>query len=315
MNEISSRRYQIDTAGNAPPAGITVLTARGPRTGPTLALLSGVHGDEWEGVVALGRICRFLHDRGIHGEVRLVSVSNEPAFAAKSRCAPEDDRDLARCFPGDPGGSLSQRLAALLTERVIRGADFLIDLHSAGLHYTMPTLVGFTDDPSAMGRQSAEAAARFGAPVIWRHPAPPPPGRTISVAHDQGIPNLYVETTGAGNVHAADIACYTQGVRNVMGLLGQLEEAPLPAPAPVRLQGSGDLDAALVRAHHAGVLLLQARLLQRLAVGEVVGTIVNPHGEVVETLVAAHAGVVVMLRHTPHVAPGDRICHLADRDA
>jgi predicted deacylase len=314
MNEISSQRSQIDTAGNATPAGITMVTARGPRPGPTLVLLSGVHGDEWEGVVALGRICRLLHEQEIRGEVRLVSVCNEPAFAAQSRCAPEDGCDLARCFPGDPHGSLTERLAALVTERVIRGADFLIDLHSAGLHYTMPTLVGFTDDPSPVGRRSAEAAACFGAPVIWRHPAPPPEGRTISIAHALRIANLYVETTGAGNLLEADVHCYTHGVQQVMGLLDMLDVEPQPLVAPVRLRGSGDLDAALVRAHHAGVLLLQAGVLQRLSVGEVVGSIVNPLGEEVETLVATHAGVVVMLRHTPHVVPGDRICHLADQD-
>ncbi|HWE62241.1 MAG TPA: hypothetical protein VHB98_11070 [Chloroflexota bacterium] len=55
--------------------------------------------------------------------------------------------------------------------------------------------------------------------------------------------------------------------------------------------------------------------LQLIEAGDQVGVIVNPTGELVETLRAGRRGVVVMLRHTPWVVPGDRICHLADLDA
>jgi predicted deacylase len=289
-----------------------VLTVRGSRPGPTVALLSGVHGDEWEGVVAAGRICRLLRAHDLHGRLLVVSICNEPAFEAMSRVTPEDGRDLARCFPGDPSGSPTERLAALLADRVIRQADLLIDLHSAGLHYTMPTLVGYTGGDGAAGRRSAEAARWFGAPVIWRHPPPVPPGRTISLAFDFGIPSLYAETTGAGGLREADLACYTSGVQNVLRAMSMLAGERSPAPSTLHLTGSGDLDAATVRAHHGGMLVHGVELLQHLEAGDSIGTIVDPAGETVETLRAGRRGVVVMLRHTPRVVAGDRVCHLAD---
>ncbi|HWE62242.1 MAG TPA: hypothetical protein VHB98_11075 [Chloroflexota bacterium] len=54
MNEISTQRHAIAGDGMSAAAGISVISIRGTRPGPTLALLSGVHGDEWEGVVAVG---------------------------------------------------------------------------------------------------------------------------------------------------------------------------------------------------------------------------------------------------------------------
>jgi predicted deacylase len=312
MNEISTRRHLVESEGLATSCGISVVHVRGPRSGSTLALLSGVHGDEWEGVAAMGRLRRLLREQQISGSVYIVGVCNELAFEAMNRCTPVDGRDLARCFPGDRHGSITERLAALLTEEVIRHADFLIDLHSAGLHYTMPTLVSFTGGESEMARMSAEAAACFGAPVSWRHPPPPPAGRTIAVAFEQGIPSIYTETTGAGALRERDIECYTRGVQNVMQRLSMLDGDPVPAQPATRLVGSGDLDAAAVRARHRGMLIRGVELLQRLEVGDEVGRIVDPAGEVVETLVARRRGVVVMLRHAPKVAPGDRICHLAN---
>jgi predicted deacylase len=316
MNEISTRRYPLETDGISGSTGVTVLTVRGSRPGPTLALLSGVHGDEWEGVTAVGRITRLLREREIRGMVRITAVCNELAFEAISRTTPSDGRDLARCFPGDRRGSVTERTAAVIASEVIQGSDFLIDLHSAGLHYTMPTLIGFIGGESAAGRIAARAAEAFGAPLIWRHPPPPPLGRTISTAFAQGIPSLYAETTGAGELRECDIACYTQGVQRVMHLLEMLDDAPppLPSPPPLRLGGNGDLDTATVQARHAGVLVRSVEPLQVLEVGDEVGMIVDPAGDVVERLTTSGRGVVVMLRHTPRVVPGDRICRLADLD-
>jgi predicted deacylase len=316
MNEISTRRFPIETGRMSESTGVTVLTVRGSRPGPTLALLSGVHGDEWEGVTAVGRITRLLREREIRGMVRITAVCNELAFTAISRTTPLDGRDLARCFPGDRRGSVTERTAAVIAGAVIQGSDFLIDLHSAGLHYTMPTLIGFIGGESAAGRMAARAAEAFGAPVIWGHPPPPPGGRTISTAFAQGIPSLYAETTGAGELRERDVACYTQGVQRVMHLLEMLDgdPPPLSSTSPLRLGGNGDLDTATVRAHHAGVLTWSVEPLQVLEVGDEVGMIVDPAGDVVERLTTSGRGVVVMLRHTPRVVPGDRICHLADLD-
>ncbi|MGH2347197.1 MAG: succinylglutamate desuccinylase/aspartoacylase family protein, partial [Chloroflexota bacterium] len=312
---ISSRRFPIESADLPLPTGVTMLTVRGAQPGPTLALLGGVHGDEWEGVAAVGRIIRLLHERAIRGTVRIVAVCNELAFEAMSRTAPPTGRDLARCFPGHKDGVVAERMAAVLTDEAIRGADFLIDLHGAGLHYTMPTLVGFIGGAGAAGRSAAQAAAVFGAPVVWGHPPPPPIGRTISTAFALGIPSLYAETTGAGELRTRDIECYTRGVERVMRFLGMLEgDAPVPMPA-LHLAGNGDLDTATVRARHAGLLLRRVEPLQLLEAGDEVGIIVDLAGEVVETLVTSGRGVVVMLRHTPRVVPGDRICHLADLEA
>lgn len=312
MNEIVTRRLNIEGNGMPPSIGVSIAIIRGAQPGPVLALLGGVHGDEWEGVAAVGRICRALRDREIRGEVRAVSVCNEAAFHVLSRTTPQDASDLARCFPGDRQGSLTQRLAALLADEVIRGADFLIDLHSAGLHYTMPTLVGFIGGDDIVARKSAEAAASFGAPVVWRHPPPAPLGRTISVAYESGIPAIYAETTGAGELRAGDVECYMHGVLHVMWYLSMLVGDPPRARPALRLVGNGDLDAATVRTHHGGMFIRSVELLQRLQAGDEVGTIVDPAGDVLETLVAVRGGVVVMLRHIPKVDAGDRICHLAN---
>ena len=66
--------------------------------------------------------------------------------------------------------------------------------------------------PSADPRARA-AAEIFGAPVIWGHPPPIDPGRTVSFAGDHGIPWLYTEARGAGRIHPEDLRMMTRGIR------------------------------------------------------------------------------------------------------
>ena len=66
------------------------------------------------------------------GTLRIVPCTNPLAMEADARCAPLDVLDLNCVFPGNPKGSHTERLAALLAERAVNGADTLIDMHGGG---------------------------------------------------------------------------------------------------------------------------------------------------------------------------------------
>ena len=298
------------------PLALPLLTLRGRQDGPRVAILGGVHGDEYEGTAAAGLVWRDLDPEQLRGTVHIVPVANPPAFAAGQRASPVDGLDLARSFPGDGRGSLSRRIAHALAERVIRGADLLIDLHSAGQHYAMPLLVGCYAGRDALGRRSRAAALAFGAPVFWSHPTIAP-GRSLSAALAAGVPCIYAESGGGGRVRAPHLAAYRRGVRRVLAHLGSLPgEAAGPADEPphVWLRDSGDLDRAQTVAH-GGVLLERARLLDRVAAGQPLGEVLDERGVVLETVRAASRGVLVMARRTARVRPGDRVYVLAPEDA
>lgn len=279
---------------------------RGSAPGPHVAVLGAVHGDEYEGVVAAGALLRGLARAGAvrRGRVTVVPVANPPAYAAGTRVSPLDGLNLARIFPGDERGSPSERIAAVLSREVLRRADFLIDLHSAGQHYAMPLLCGAYSADDALGRACQDAALAFGAPVLWAHPTINP-GRSLSVAIDAGVPCLYAECGGGGRVRRADVDAYVSGVRRVLSHLGVLPPGPPPPPPPaVRLRSDGDTDAALAVAH-AGLLVSRAALLDGVAPGDVLGEVLDEAGAVLETLRSPAAGRVALVRRTARVRPGD----------
>lgn len=291
---------------------LSVRTLGDETAGRVLAVLAGVHGDEPEGPLAAADLLARLADAPLRGAVRVVTVGNPEAFAAGQRCNPADGANLARVFPGDASGEPTERIAAWLCEHLLRGADLLVDLHSAGTHYEMPMFVGF--DAGAPEATAAELAAMaFGAPVVWRHPAIQP-GRSLSAARLAHVPAIYVEGSGGGRVRGDDLATYRRGLDRLLSHLGILP-ADLGAipPAEVVDGGDGNVDAML-EAQADGFCVTFVEVGEQVAAGQVVAEVRTVADGVVQVLHAPWAARVMMLRRTAPVAAGDGIAMLAPRE-
>ncbi len=215
-------------------------------------------------------------------------------------------------FPGCATGTLTERIADLMCRQLIRQADFYIDLHSGGPDTDIPTLTGYIHEDTAAGQQSLAGAQAFGTPVIWAHPPPVPPGRTLSSAHAAGIPCLYTETPGGGRAGREAINVYVQGVLNVMSLLG-MRPIPCPHHQPVHhLWGDGNLDH-LIAAPSAGLFESATELLADIQAGQCIGHIRDVYGRIQEEVTSPRDGVLLLLRHTPTVATGEGLAFVTGR--
>jgi predicted deacylase len=293
-------------------ASATAYVATGNTDGPILTVLGAVHGDEYEGPVALAELLATLTPSAITGTLIAVPVVNAPAYEAGRRTSPQDDKDLARCFPGDPDGTPSEQLAHLIATECIAPADALVDLHSGGVALDGALLIGYTATEDAAGVRSRELAHAFGAPVIWEHPPPMPQGRTGSFALDRGIPFIYTEATGGGQADRATVACFIDGVQRVMLAMGMLPGAP---PAPRRREfwrGGGNTDT-MVAAGVDGLFRAFAAAGQSVSRGTLVGEIVDHQGRVRERLFAPSDGVLSFIRRIPRVRVGDGLFMLTQR--
>ncbi len=291
---------------------LPLLTITGAEPGPTLVVFAGVHGDEYEGVEAIPRIAEQVDPSQLRGTLLMVPVCNMAAYATATRNSPIDGLNLARVFPGSETGTLTQQIAYWLTRKFISGADFFIDLHSAGVVGDIPTLAGYLHSDEDVGQRSLAAARVFGAPVLWGHPPPVPPGRSISAAIDCGVPCLYTEAAGAGRARPEDVDCFTNGVLNVMRHLDMLAGEPAAVPPPQHLVGDGNMDE-IMSAPVAGFFRPHVELLQEVRTGQLVGTIHDPLGNTLSELHAQTDGFVIMRRGVRRVHSGDGLIHLTNR--
>lgn len=313
VSHLTRRRVAV-TPGTDDSFTIVELTSA--MDGATLSVVGGVHGDEFEGVFACLQLADELADVPIRGRLRLVPVAHEAAHTASLRSSPRDGLNLARTFPGDAAGTPTERLADALLQHVIAGSDAFVDLHSAGTAYAMPLLVGWCDHGCSVCDASAAAAEAFAAPVLWRHQGKVPPGRTLSAAHDAGIPSIYAEASGGGTVTPSQVRMYVAGVRRVMVSLGMLEpdQATPAGEPPLRLVGEGNLDVPAVTAPIDGICETLVQPLDTVVRGQVVAIVSDPlTGERIR-VTSDGTGIVVLARRGARVARDDNLVVLAQPD-
>ena len=198
---------RVDGAINIP---IVILNGVSP--GPRLWVIGGVHGDEYVGPVAIGRITRKIDPQKLKGTVVAIPVANPPAWEARTYRTPIDDVNLFSAYPGDSAGSVTQRIANAIFTELQSKADYVVDLHSDFTLQMAGPCVLFGGE-GEKGKAAEDLAKSFGYEVLVRYKIP---GTLLEEATSRGIPAVTTETGGEGRVQEDDVALYVNGVSNVI---------------------------------------------------------------------------------------------------
>jgi predicted deacylase len=113
-------------------------------SGPTVLLTSGIHGDEYEGQVAISRLARQIDPAQVQGRVIMLPAVNIPAVMNDTRLSPVDHRDLNRCFPGDARGTFSEMLAHFVDAVILPMVDVSNSLQAEDMAKLIAAAVPFT---------------------------------------------------------------------------------------------------------------------------------------------------------------------------
>ncbi|WP_157188236.1 succinylglutamate desuccinylase/aspartoacylase family protein [Nitratireductor pacificus] len=279
--------------------------------GPTLLCTAGVHGDEYEGQIALSRLARAIHPDRLSGRLILVPVVNPAASAAATRTSPIDGVNLARSFPGRADGSPSEQVAEGVTRLLLPLADCLVDLHSGGktLDY-LPCAFGRLPGDRPLAEKTLDLMLAFAAPhtVVMR--SPEASGTMVSTALERGIPAMATELGGGGGVTPRTLAVAERGLMNVLAHLG-LMERPGSKPADTRLMGVEP--GGFLRAPGSGFFEPLHTLGAAVQAGEAAGflwDLERPDREL-EALAMPDDGLLVCRRVPAGCAQADVLLHLA----
>lgn len=281
-------------------------TIVGNAPGPHLLIIGGVHGDEWEPMVACRRLLKTFAPATLRGRVTVVPVVNEAAFLRGTRMA-DDLLDLARVCPGNAEGSITEQAAAALS-RLIREADFLIDLHTAGTVFNLQRLSGYGIHPNADVQATQRRMARaFNLPIVWGTDGRFK-GTSLSVAREANKPAIYVENGGGGMCDPQRVEENVGGCLNVARELGLIDGPTPPSAVRYFIEDDRPLSGHLqskCTATTAGYFQPEVALGDVVRQGDRVGAIVAPLGEELAVVTAYASGIVHLVRTFPSVKVGD----------
>ncbi|HXH07849.1 MAG TPA: M14 family metallopeptidase [Vicinamibacterales bacterium] len=287
---------------------IPVSLLHGARPGPVLALVAGTHGMEYVPIVALQRLRRTIDPATLRGTIVMVHVANMPSFLGRTiYYSPVDGKNLNRVFPGSLDGTLSERIAGVLTREVIARADVVIDLHCGdGNEWLRPYTYWIATGDPEVARRSRELALAFGLErIVVDRERPTDPQASIYLSNTavlRGKPALTTETGGLARVDEASIALVERGVAGVLRHLGMRDEGPPPVTSPVWIERN-----VVLRAGATGVLHPLVEAGGRVETNALVARITDFHGELLEEIRAPFAGEVLYVVATPPITKGEPV--------
>jgi N2-acetyl-L-2,4-diaminobutanoate deacetylase len=197
---------------------ITVINGtHGGADTPGVAVFGGTHGNEYEGQIAVKRLCRDLDAAEMSGRVILIPQLSESACVAHTRESPEDHVNMNRAFPGNPRGTLSHRIAHFVKTRVFPNVRVVIDLHAGGWEASFPLCTSLHPIPDqAQWSESVAVATLFDTPFIYVYSRQMASGLLTDEAEDEGKVAIGGEFGYGEGANVRGIAHAYEGVKNVL---------------------------------------------------------------------------------------------------
>ncbi len=222
---------------------VPITVINGTRTredAPGVAVFAGTHGNEYEGQIAVKRLCRDLDPAEMTGRVILMPRLSETACVAHTRSSPEDGVNMNRAFPGNPRGTLSYRIANFVKTRVFPSVRVVIDLHAGGREASFPLCTSLHPIPDPkQWEECVSVAALFDTPFIYVYSRQMASGLLTDEAEDEGKIAIGGEFGYGEGANLRGIAHAYEGVRNVLrhyGMLpGEIARVDASRPTPPRL--------------------------------------------------------------------------------
>ena len=285
---------------------IPMTIINGQKEGKVLALVAGVHGYEYPPILALYRLKKMIDPQSLSGTLILIHIANLPAFQKRIiYYNPYDWLNLNRVFPGDPQGSIAQRIAHVLTNEVVKKCDCLIDLHCGdGNEALIPYCYWMLSGDEKADEISRKMVLAFGIKYIIIDKS-----RTKDKAHSKYLgntailhskPAITTESGYLGKTDEESVIRNIKGILSVMKLFKMIEGKPEFVPDAVWID-----HYEVIYSKSDGLFYPQTKMGYYVKKGEKVGYVTDYLGNVKEELRAPFSGIILYIVYTPPVSEGE----------
>ena len=281
----------------------------GAKPGPHFTIIAGIHGAEYSSIAAARKFVAEVDAAEVTGRITVMPIVNILAFWARAPFViPVDFQNLNRAFPGNPDGSFTDVYAFHIFEKIIRGSDYLLDMHAGDIPEALEPFTIFEE--SAVEEKALSMAKAYGIKHIVRQKAAGlvVAGSTSVAASAIGIPAIIAESGENGILDPAAVKLHLAGLRNLARTLGVLLGAPSTSAEQILYEGWNWL-----RAERAGWWQPAHKPGASVSVGELLGTLGDPWGEEFVEIKAPQNGTILFQTSSPAVSKDGILVGLALR--
>ncbi len=285
------------------PMYMPVRVINGKDEGPCTVIYSVVNGNELNGLEIINQLLAHESLNEIKGTIIAIPVLNIFGMMHHPKLLPNNE-SLAECFPGNESGSYGQRVASMITEEILKKADYCIELQTGDIHHEkLPQIYCSFNDNNAR-----KLAQTFQAPVITEVDVESSSLRS-SLAK-LNVPLLVYEAGEALRFNDSAIHVGLNGVLNILNDIEMIDGLEKTNDETIQPVFSQDEDWLL--SPRSGIFNSQVTLGDMITKGQVVGRIADPLSpDFEENIKSTYDGIVVGINTHPLMYEGQPILKIA----
>jgi predicted deacylase len=291
---------------------IPVTIFHGSKPGPVLALVAGVHGTEYTPIIAGQRLAKSLNPVELSGTVILVQIANVPQFLGRSvYFGPVDRKNLNRVFPGRMDGTLSERIAYMLTNLIFKPSDYVVDIHCGDSNESLRPWVGYYGNhgtPEIISK-SKEMAIAFDLPYIvssqWKASSLSDSVYSTATSIFLGKPSIDIEVGQLGETNPKEVLVVVDGIFNLMKHVKMLQGEVPPKNSPFFIENRES-----IKSEYDGIFYPLVKAGDYVPAGMKLGKITDFYGNIIQEIEASQSSVVLMIYGTPPVRKAESVVTL-----
>jgi N-alpha-acetyl-L-2,4-diaminobutyrate deacetylase len=281
--------------------------------GPTVLVLGGNHGDEYQGQIAIMKLARELEPEQLKGRVIMIPSLNLPAARAATRLSPVDGMNMNRAFPGDAEGPVTSQIAHYLRTVLFPISDVVIDIHSGGrsMEFVPCAHMHLVPDREQRAKMFAAMLA-WGTEFCFIYADIAGTGLLPVEAENQGKLVVTTELGGGECIPASVHRIAQNGLKNVLIHVGALKGRKQQSKAPAIITQATNREDYIL-APESGIFEVTVDLGTTVKKGQIVGYIhhLERPDRAPEEIVAASSGYLITIRAPCLNQQGDCVAVIA----
>ena len=199
-----------------------VTLINGEREGKTILITSGIHGAEYPAIKTAIELAKEINPSEVSGKIIIVHPVNLEGFEQrKAAIMPRDGKNLNRVFPGDLKGSISDKIAYVITHEFQDKADFYFDIHGGDVFEDLFPYVYYPGVASEeVIKISRDIAKTLNVKYMVKSSATTGSYNSAAI---RGVPSILIERGSLGRCEAEDVNNYKKDMLNALAVLGVLD--------------------------------------------------------------------------------------------
>lgn len=290
---------------------LPLMSAESKNPGPLVWLTACGHGDEVSGIVVIQEIFKNIRRKLLKGKVMAFPIMNPLGFEMGSRHITLSSEDLNRSFPGNPNGSLGERIASRIFGAITESKPSLVlDFHNDWIESIPYVLLDHEpgEEHQACYRESIEIGKKAGMCIIVDTEELK---RSLSFnLLTQNIPAVTFELGKPNVVSETNVGYGLEATWNILAHLGMIEprEKEFHYPLPEEY-GQGRLLFYSDKPYSSktGIIRYLAKPGDVVKAGQPLAKIVNAFGRHQQTISALKDAIVLGHSDSSAAFPGMHI--------